>query len=176
MASLPGMFEHCITMSSYSKTYSITGWRIGFLCAPAQIAEIFKVSFDQLYVCAPSPFQHAVAAGVQNLGEDYYASMRADYDRKRGILLAALSKAGLTPNIPEGAYYIIADTSARFPGMTSEQVVNLMIERVGVGAVPATDFIGNEYRLDPSRSNFMRFSYAVPDEMLEQAADRLQSL
>ncbi len=176
MASLPRMFEHCITMSSYSKTFAITGWRIGFLNAPAPIADILKVGFDQLYVCAPTPLQHAVATGVQQLGPDYYANLRKDYDRKRATLLTALRKAGLNPNVPEGAYYIIADTSDRFPGKTSEEVVDIMIERARVGAVPATDFIGSDYRGDASKSNFLRFSYAVPDEMLEQASKQLALL
>lgn len=176
MASLPEMFEHTITMSSYSKTFAITGWRIGFLAAPPAIADILKVTFDQLYVCAPTPLQHAVAAGVANFGPEYYQTLKADYDRKREILVAGLSRAGLSPNIPQGAYYVIADTTKRFPGVSSEAVVDTMIQNVGVGAVPAIDFIGTEYKGNPARSNFLRFSYAVPDEMLERAVAQLQKL
>jgi aspartate/methionine/tyrosine aminotransferase len=78
--------------------------------------------------------------------------------------------------IPQGTYYMLAETGERFPGSTSEEVVDMLIERSGVGAVPASDFMGPEVKGDPARSNFMRFCYAVADEQLQDAADRLQRL
>ncbi|MBN8550166.1 MAG: pyridoxal phosphate-dependent aminotransferase [Deltaproteobacteria bacterium] len=176
MASLPGMFEHTITMSSYSKTFAITGWRIGFVAAPAEVADVLRVAFDQLYVCAPTPLQHGVATAIENVGEQYYVSLKKEYRHKREMLLAALSAAGFAPNVPQGAYYILADTSKRYPGMCSQDVVEILINSIQVGAVPATDFIGSKYRNDATRNNFLRFSYAVGDDMLERAAQQLAKL
>lgn len=176
MASLPGMFEHTITMSSYSKTFAITGWRIGYVAAPTEIADILRIAFDQLYVCAPTPLQHGVAAGIENVGDGYYTSLRSDYSRKRTVLVDALAKAGLTPNVPQGAYYVLADTSKRFPGIVSNEVADQLIDKIQVGSVPATDFIGLKFKADASRNSFLRFSYAVPDEMLWKASERLTRL
>lgn len=173
MASLPGMFERTITMSSYSKTFAITGWRIGFLAAPESTAEVLRVVFDQASVCAPTPLQHGTAAGVRSLPSEYYADLAIQYLRKRDILAAALENAGFGVSRPEGAYYILADTSRRFPGKTSAEVVEELISKAGVGAVPATDFIGPEHVNDPKTSNFLRFSYGVPDELIERASERL---
>lgn len=175
MASMPGMAERTITMSSYSKTFAITGWRIGYLAAPRAVAEVLKVVFDQMFVCAPTPLQVGVAAALARLDETYYEQLRGEYARKREILMAGLAAAGLTPHRPQGAYFILADTSAAFPGIPSEQAVELMIDRVGVGAVPATDFIADAAG-DPVRSSFLRFSYAVPDELLHEACARLGRL
>ena len=173
MASLPGMFERTITMSSYSKTFAITGWRIGFLAAPDPIAEVLKVVFDQAYVCAPTPLQHGVAAGVRELSTEYYSALAAQYLKKRELLAAGLERAGFTVHKPQGAYYILAGTAERFPGKTSGAVVDELVTRARVGAVPATDFIGPEFTNDPTRSNFLRFSYGVPDEHIERAVEEL---
>lgn len=175
MASLPGMFERTITMSSYSKTFAVTGWRIGYLAAPQPVAEVLKVVFDQAYVCAPTPLQHGVAAGVKLLGSDYYTTLAAQYLKKRELLAAGLERAGFSVHSPQGAYYILAGTTARFPGKTAGEVVEELVTRARVGAVPATDFIGPEWVNDPTRSNFLRFSYGVPDEHIERAVEKLGS-
>lgn len=176
MASLPGMFERTITMSSYSKTFAVTGWRIGFLAAPDSTAEVLKVVFDQAAVCAPTPLQHGVAEGVRRLPPEFYADLSRQYLRKRDILAAGLENAGFEVSRPQGAYYILADTSRRFPGKTSAEVVDELISKARVGAVPATDFIGPEHADNPKKSNFLRFSFGVPDEVLKQAAERLARL
>lgn len=173
MAALPQMADHTITMSSYSKTFAITGWRIGFLAAPQIVSETLKTVADQMFVCPPTPLQHAVGVGVRELGDAYYGELLANYHDKRAVLSSALTGAGLAHTPPHGAYYIVADTSQRFPGKTSEEVVSLMIEQCGVGGVPASDFLGPEVMKNPKRSNFIRLSYAVPDEMLQDAATRL---
>lgn len=176
IASLPGMAERTITMSSYSKTFAITGWRIGFLLCPPALTDTLRFAADSLFVCAASPLQFGVAAGVASFDERYYETLKQEYSRKREILLDGLQGAGLTVNKPQGAYFILASTSDRFPGKTSEEVVDIMIERAHVGAVPASDFLGPSSKGDPSRSNFLRFSFGVPDEMLEKAAARLKNL
>lgn len=176
IASLPDMECRTITMGSYSKTFAITGWRIGYLVAPSRYVNLLKAIADQIFVCPPTPLQHGVAYGIEHLGNSFYAEQVAKYHRKRSILCDALESGGLTPNIPQGAYYVIADISRRFPEMPSSEVVDEMIEKIGVAAVPATDFIGPEFRNDPSRSTFIRFSYSVPDELLEKAAEKLKTL
>lgn len=176
MATLPEMACRTITMGSYSKTFAITGWRIGYLVSPPQYAELLKVIGDQMFVCPPTPLQHGVAHGIRNLPESYYAEQLSKYTRKRAVLCDGLRRAGLTPTVPQGAYYIIADTSERFPGRTSGEVVGMLIERARLAAVPASDFLGPEVKLDPARSTFLRFSYSVPDDLLEAAAHQLQSL
>lgn len=173
MASLPDMAERTITMGSYSKTFAITGWRIGYLVAPSSYVDILRTIGDQMFVCAPTPLQHGVAHGIRSLGPEYYAEQLVKYAKKRELLCSALRSAGLTPNVPQGAYYVIADTSAKFPGMTSGEAVKLLIERARIAAVPASDFLGPEVKNDPTRSTFVRFSYSVPDEMLEAAAEQL---
>lgn len=176
MASLPGMAERTITMGSYSKTFAITGWRIGYLVAPERYAELLRAIGDQIFVCPPTPLQHGVAHGIKVLGESFYAAQLEKYTRKRKVLCDALVKAGLTPNVPQGAYYVIADTAARFPGKTSGEVVDYLVERAKVAGVPASDFLGPEVTHDPKRSTFLRFSYSVPDEMIERAAEGLAKL
>lgn len=174
MASLPGLFDHTITIGSYSKTFAITGWRIGYLCAPAGVYANLRAASDQMYICPPTPLQYGVLKGLGSLSPDYYAAQLRDYERKRDILCGALLAAGFSLYRPQGAYYIIADTSTRFPGRTSEGVADLLIERATIGAVPASDFLGREVIGDPARSNFLRFCFAMPDDTLERAANLLR--
>jgi aminotransferase len=176
MASLPGMAERTITMGSYSKTFAVTGWRIGYLVAPDQYSELLQAIGDQIYVCPPTPLQHGVAHGIKVLGESYYASQLAKYTYKRTVLCGALATAGLAPGVPQGAYYVIADISQRFPGKTSGEVAHYLVTRAKVAGVPASDFLGPDVTHDPTRSTFLRFSYSVPDEMLERAAEGLRQL
>ena len=112
LASLPGMADRTITIGGYSKTFSITGWRIGYSVATARWAQAIGAMNDLLYVCAPTPLQAGVAVGIQELPDLFYRDLVRDYQRKRDRFCQALAKAGLTPSIPQGAYYVLADTSA----------------------------------------------------------------
>lgn len=176
LAALPDMAERTITMGSYSKTFAITGWRIGYIVAPPQYSLLLRTITDQLFVCAPTPLQHGVAHGIKNLPSSFYGDQTAAYARKREILARGLTQAGLKPSIPQGAYYIVADSSARFPGMTSEDAVLAILERAHVAGVPASDFLGPEVKGDPARSTFIRFMFSVEDEVLHQAVQNLQLL
>ncbi len=176
MASLPGMLDLTLTMGSYSKTFAITGWRIGYLAAPAALVQKLRTLNDQIYVCAPTPLQHAVGEGIRSLSDDYYTTRLNEYKSKRAQLHAALNKVGFDALLPQGAYYMLAGTASRFPGMTSEQVTDVLIEKAHLGAVPASDFLGREVRGDAKRSNFLRFCYAVPDETIDRAAENLDRL
>ncbi|HVJ79645.1 MAG TPA: pyridoxal phosphate-dependent aminotransferase [Planctomycetia bacterium] len=181
IASLPGMFDSTITMGSYSKTFSITGWRIGYLCAPAAVLPSVKALLDQRYICPPTNNQYGVLRGLESLGDDFYERQRLKYARKRKILCSALEAAGFAVCKPQGAYYVIADISRRFPGLTSEEVaieklINAAAPGEAVGAVPASDFLGREVLGDPERSTFLRFCYSAPDESLKKAAALIEGL
>lgn len=176
MASLPGLQDIVLTVGSYSKTFAITGWRIGYLAAPFAMVNNFRTLNDQIYVCAPTPLQHAVAKGINEIPYSYYENRLAEYASKRAYLYEALSSAGFNALKPQGAYYMLAGTSERFPGLTSEQVTDVLIEKAHLGAVPASDFLGSEVKGDATRSNFLRFCYAVSDETLERAKQNLANL
>ncbi len=175
LASLPDMAKRTITMGSYSKTFAITGWRIGYLVSPPHFSELLRTISDQIFVCPPTPLQHGVAHGIRSLGPSFYTSQCEKYARKRTILCDALVRAGLTPSIPQGAYYVIANTARRFPNMTSEQAVQELLRSANVAGVPASDFLGSEVKGDPQRSTFIRFMFSVEDAVLEQAAANLTS-
>jgi len=176
MASLPGFQDAVLTVGSYSKTFAITGWRIGYLAAPLAMVNNFRTLNDQIYVCAPTPLQHAVAKGIEELPVSYYENRLAEYASKRAYLHEALISAGFTALKPQGSYYMLAGTSEKFPGLTSEQVSDLLIDKAHLGAVPASDFLGSVVKGDAKRSNFLRFCYAVPDETLVRARENLSKL
>lgn len=119
IAAMTGMAGRTITISGWSKTFSITGWRIGYSMSARRWARAIGYMNDLLYVCAPAPLQYAVAKGVYLLPESYYDGLATAYSRKRDKLCAALRRAGLTPTVPEGAYYVLADVN-RLPGATSK--------------------------------------------------------
>jgi aminotransferase len=168
LASLPGMFENTITISSASKTLFMTGWRVGWLIAPDEIMEPLGVRADETYVCAPAPFQHAVAQALR-FGDDYFDQIRKPFQKKRQVLSKALTEAGLKPYDPQGAYYTLADYTAL--GYDSdENALTKMIEDFAVGAVP-----GNSFFLSESETGLLRFCYAVSDEVLDRACQLLAS-
>src|SRR5919197_5407758 len=111
IATLDGMRERTITISGASKTFSVTGWRIGTIVAPGAVSEAIRKVHDFLTVGAPAPLQEAIALGLETLGRDYYQSLAADYRKRRDVLCAALLAAGFHCQPPEGAYYVLADFS-----------------------------------------------------------------
>ena len=119
LATLPGMADRTITIGGYSKTFSITGWRIGYSVAAARWAQAIGAMNDLLYVCAPTPLQAGVAVGIQELPDSFYRDLARAYQWKRDRFCQALAKAGLTPSIPQGAYYVLAGTS-HLPGTTGK--------------------------------------------------------
>ena len=110
LASIPGMFEHSITISSASKTFFVTGWRVGWLVGPREVIPAISIKSDDTYICAPTPFQYAVNY-VLTIGNELFQSIGSQFQGKRDQLAAALKGAGFTPYIPTGAYYILADYS-----------------------------------------------------------------
>jgi aminotransferase len=170
LASLPGMADRTITIGGYSKTFSITGWRIGYSVAAARWAQAIGAMNDLLYVCAPTPLQAAVAVGIQELPGIFYRDLARDYQRKRDRFCRALTQAGLTPSIPQGAYYVLADTS-RLPGATGKERAMFLLKTIGLAGVPGEAFFSG-----PEGSRFIRFSYAKIDADIDDACSRIGRL
>lgn len=170
-ASIPSLSNRTVTIGGYSKTFSITGWRIGFVVAPASIAGPLTSFLDAVYVCAPAPLQQAVADGIDHFEDSFYHQLNAKYESKRNFFAEGLRQIGLMPLVPQGAYYMICLFDQAFPEMSSNDFVQLMIRESGVGAVPSSDFVR-----DSNEAKWVRFCLANEDEVLEEALQRLQSL
>jgi len=169
-ASLPGMWERTITISGLSKTFSITGWRIGYAICDAKWAEAIGNFSDLVYVCAPTPLQMGAAAGIAELDDEYFEKLAAKYRKKREVLCGALDEVGLTPCVPQGAYYVLADVSS-LPGANSKERAMHLLEKTGVASVPGESFFkGIE------GETIVRFCFAKEDDVIEDACRRLQSL
>ncbi len=170
LAALPGMAERTITIGGYSKTFSITGWRIGYSVAEAKWAQAIGAMNDLLYVCAPAPLQYGVAVGINELPRSFYDGLARDYQGKRDRFCLALQQAGLPPSVPQGAYYVLADVS-RLPGATSKQRAMHLLDKTGVAGVPGEAFFEGE-----TGTRFMRFCFAKTDADLDEACRRIEKL
>jgi aminotransferase len=169
-ATLPGMAERTITIGGYSKTFSITGWRIGYSVAEAKWAQAIGAMNDLLYVCAPAPLQYGVAVGIDELPRSFYEELSRDYQGKRDRFCRSLAKAGLPPSVPQGAYYVLADVS-RLPGATSKERAMHLLDKTGVAGVPGEAFFEGE-----TGKRFMRFCFAKTDSVLDEACRRIEKL
>jgi aminotransferase len=168
-AAVPGLRPRTITIGGFSKTLSITGWRLGFSAAPRPIAERLGFINDLVYICAPAPLQAGVATALGELDDAFYAGLARDHQRKRDRICAALDGAGITPHVPQGAYYVLADTS-RIAGKSSKDRVMTLLEKTGIAAVPGTAFYHAE-----GGDNLARFCFAKTDEALDDACRRLDA-
>ncbi len=156
-ATLPGMRDRTIVISGFSKTFSVTGWRLGYATADAKWMGAMSYFHDLTYVCAPSALQHGAAAGLELLPPSFYKQVAIDHQSKRGRMLSALSDAGLTPATPEGAYYVLADVT-RLPGKTAAEKARHLLAVTGVAAVAGSAFFR------PGRGeNLLRFCFAKKD-------------
>jgi aspartate/methionine/tyrosine aminotransferase len=171
IATLPGMRERTVTISGSSKTFAVTGWRIGTIVAPPPLTAAIRKVHDFLTVGAPAPLQEAVAVAMERLGPDYYAGMAAAYRRRRDLLVGALRGAGFGCVPPAGAYYVLADYSA-LSGADDVGFARELIERHRVACVPASGFFA---RPDPAR-RLVRFAFCKTEDLLEEAARRLGGL
>jgi aminotransferase len=170
IATLDGMRERTVTVNSASKTYSVTGWRVGWVVASPEMTESIRKVHDFLTVNSPSPLQEAAVAAV-SFGEEYYRQLAADYTRRRDRLLGILEETGFRCYRPAGAYYIMTDISPfGFPDDT--EFVKNLIREIGVAAVPGSSF----YRNPASGSQQVRFTFCKKDETLDEAARRLRRL
>jgi aminotransferase len=169
-ATVDNLRERTVTISALSKTFAITGWRIGWLAAPRPLADTFAALSDLVYVCAPTPLQVGCAAGLARLPDDYYRAVATDHQAKRDRLCAALERAGLPAVVPEGSYFTLADVS-RLPGRTGGERAMALLERVGVAAVPGEAF----YR-GTLATTTARFCFGKTDTDLDDACARLARL
>src|SRR5579884_417059 len=168
LASLPGMAERTITISGLSKTFSITGWRVGYLAADKRWFGPIGYFHDLTYVCAPSPFQYGAAAGLVELPDSFYQALSGEYQAKRDMLCSALADVGFTPSVPGGAYYVLADVS-RVPGATAREKARNLLASTGVAAVAGTAFFS-----EGRGENLLRFCFAKKDEDLLRACELLR--
>jgi aminotransferase len=170
MASIEGMADRTVTINSVSKTFSVTGWRVGWTIAPADITGAIRKVHDFLTVGAAAPLQAASAAALA-LPEDYFRDLAATYARRRDRLMGILTEAGFVCFEPKGAYYIMTDISAfGFPDDVA--FARHLVTDVGVASVPGSSF----YRDPASGRNQVRFCFCKKDETLDAAAERLQRL
>jgi len=168
MASLPGMFERTISCSSLSKTYSITGWRLGYIIAPAHIIDGARKVHDFLTVGAAAPLQEAAVTAL-NFDDDYYKKLKELYSEKRNFFLKGLEKLNLKYTVPQGAYYVLVDIS-EFGAPSDLEFCEWMAREVGVAAVPGSSFFKGEV------NHLIRFHFAKNKETLAEALNRLESL
>ncbi len=167
-ASLPGMFERTISCSSLSKTYSITGWRLGYVIAPKVIIDQCKKVHDFLTVGAAAPLQEAATVGLK-LEDDYYKELTALYGKKRELFLSGLDSIGLKYFKPEGAYYVMVDIE-EFGVSSDYEFAKRLIKEVGVAAVPGSSFFKEPV------NQYIRFHFAKKPETLELALERLTQI
>lgn len=168
--SQPSLRDRVVTVSGFSKTFSITGWRVGYCACREELATLIGYASDLVYVCAPAPLQAGAAAAVSGLGDDYYQSLLCQYRKKRDLVCGALKEASLFPHVPQGAYYVLADASS-VPGQTAKEKAMHILGKTGVAVVPGSAF----YR-DGGGENLIRLCFAKEDRVLEEACERLQAL
>ena len=166
--SFPGMFERTISCSSLSKTYSITGWRLGYMIAPANIIERAKKVHDFLTVGAAAPLMEAAVVGLE-FPDSYYEGLRAHYTHMRDLFLNGIKEFGLNYNEPQGAYFVLVDIS-EFGASDDLEFCEWMAANVGVAAVPGSSFFKEDI------NNYIRFHFAKKDETLNAALERLSGL
>ncbi|HEY0155921.1 MAG TPA: pyridoxal phosphate-dependent aminotransferase [Thermoanaerobaculia bacterium] len=157
-----------ITISGFSKTFSVTGWRIGYVAADRRVTGPIGLVNDLFYVCAPTPLQWGISRAL-DIGEDYYRNLAADYEKKRDLLADALREAGFNPFVPQGAYYMLAQIPKRFSD--SREAAMGLIEEAGVASVPGPSFYASD-----RGDRLLRFCFAKDFAALEEAGRRLREL
>lgn len=170
LARLDGMTERTVTINGLSKTYSVTGWRVGWTIAPPDITSAIRKVHDFLTVGAPAPLQEAGAVAL-GLPPSYYESLGANYRARRDRLMRALTGAGFRCFSPRGAYYVMTDIS-EFKYTNDLEFTRFLIKEIGVAAVPGSSF----YRNPKDGAQQVRFAFCKKDETLDEAGRRLQKL
>ncbi len=170
IATLPGMRERSITINSLSKTYSVTGWRVGYAVAPPETSNAIRKMHDFITVGAPAPLQEAGTVALR-MPDDYYEKIRQEYAARRDRFLPALEKAGFRCYKPQGAYYIMTDISG-FGFANDVEFARYMVREIGVAVVPGSSF----YSRPELGSQQIRFCYSKTDATLHEAAQRLMRL
>lgn len=174
MSELPGMFERTITCNSLSKTYSMTGWRLGYLIGPKKVIEAARKVHDFLTVGAAAPLQEAAVTGL-SFGPEYYKQLQKEYTERRDFLMEGLKKIGLKFTIPQGTYFLLIDISEflekeQFRGWSDLKFCEWMIQNIGVAAVPGSSFFKEDINY------LIRIHFAKDIEVLGEAVKRLSKL
>jgi aminotransferase len=173
LASLERAYERTITISGFSKTYNMTGWRLGYAVGPEKYLAPMGLLNDLFYICAPTPLQHGVAEAF-SMSEQYFADLRSEYDRRRRLLSNTLRDIGFTFQDPEGAYYILASfrgLAERFGGFGSDsEACETLVKKAGVATVPGNSFFENP----ADGAHLLRFCFAKEIPILEEACRRLR--
>jgi aspartate/methionine/tyrosine aminotransferase len=167
MATLPGMAERTVTISGASKTFSVTGWRVGWIVAPPELTSGIRKVHDFVTVGAPAPLQEAVAVGL-GLGRAYYDSLSTEYRKRRDLLVGALETAGFAPRRPQGAYYVLCDITP-FGFEDDTKFARWLVSEVGVAGVPGSSF----YSEPALGKHLIRFTFCKTHDVLSAAAERL---
>lgn len=168
MATLPGMWERTLSCSSLSKTYSITGWRLGYIIAAPHIIDAVKKVHDFLTVGAAAPLQEAAVTGLR-FGDDYYAKLAATYSAKRELFIRGLDDLGIVHTVPQAAYYVLLDIS-EFGFDSDLEFCEVLARDVGVGAVPGSSFFKEPV------NHLIRLHFAKRDETLYEALNKLEGM
>ena len=169
-ATIPGMRERTILMSGFSKTFSVTGWRVGYLIADARWVPSIGYFHDLTYVCAPAPMQQGCADGVEKLGAEFYEGLATEHEGKRTMIVDALRDAGMRPHVPDGAYYVLA-SAENLPGVTAAEKARALLAKTGVASVAGSAFFR------PGKGEgLLRFCFAKKDKDLAEACKRLRAL
>ena len=156
-----------VTISGFSKTFSVTGWRIGYVAADRRVTQPIGLVNDLFYVCAPTPLQWGIARALE-VGDDYYRNLAADYQKKRDMLAEALTEGGFKPFVPQGAYYMLAEIPAEF--VNAGEAAMALIEEAGVASVPGPSFYSGN-----AGDRLLRFCFAKDFSALEEAGRRLRA-
>ncbi len=170
IASFPSMRERTVTISGFSKTYSVTGWRVGYAIAEGKMAEAIKKMHDFLTVGAPHPLQIACATALA-LPDSYYTKLKKDYQKKRDMLFSSLESFGFRCAKPSGAYYILSDFSGIDPKSNDVEFAENLVKHSGVAGVPGSSFYSNV-----SGTKKIRFTFSKKVETLEAACERLERI
>lgn len=167
-AAVGNLGDRTLTISSLSKSFSIPGWRLGYVCGPEQLMGVIRIAADSLVGCAPTPLQELGARALRMSGE-YYRGLRAMYDTKRRALAEGFAAAGLSPNEPEGSTYLLIDCS-RMEVANGVEAAELLLKKNLIGTVP-----GEAFYLNPPELPYVRACFSLPDEVIAEAAGRLAS-
>lgn len=170
-ARLPELARRSVTISSFSKTFSITGWRIGFVAGPREVVDAIGRTADQAWVCASRPAQFGTAAALRELPQSFYRELSADYQSRRDRFCAALTAAGFRFRVPAGAYYVLADYRRVLGDVSPMDAAHALIGKVQINAVP-----GHLFTATVGEARTLRFHFAVTDDVLDEACRRLATL